>query len=57
MTNSRDEYVEKNSSTLAVSVSINLSIKLVFVSVNGPLTLWTRYVYTVLYVVGFYETF
>ena len=26
----------KNSSTLAVSVPINLSIKLVFVSVNGP---------------------
>ena len=38
----------KNSSTLAVSVPINLSIKLVF-SVNGPrkLTFWMRYVYCV----------
>ena len=35
----------KNSSTLAVSVPINLSIKLSFVFENGPrkLSLWTRY--------------
>ena len=36
----------KNSSTLAVSLPINISIKLGFISVNGPreLTVWTRYV-------------
>ena len=36
----------KNSSTLAVSVPINLSIKLGFASVNGPgkFTLWMHYV-------------
>ena len=36
----------KNSLILAVSVPTNLSIKLGFVSVNGPrkLTLWTRQV-------------
>ena len=36
----------KNSSTLAVWIAINVSIKLGFVSVNSPgkLTLWSRYV-------------
>ena len=34
--NFRRNYIEKNSSILAVSVPINISIKLVSVSPNGP---------------------
>ena len=44
----------ENSSTLAVSVSINLSIKLSFVSVHDPgkLTSWTCYVINSSFILG-----
>jgi hypothetical protein len=39
----------KNSLTLAVSVAINISMKLCFVSVNGPreLTLWMSLIFSI----------